>query len=101
MPSDTGTRLRAFLRLAGSPDDQQGLAGLDLHRLSLVPENLRATLAACHPGRVHVTGTLDRRLILAERESGRWVIGDLSGQPHASRTWPRWLEDHFRPGAGE
>jgi hypothetical protein len=96
MPSDTGTRLRAFLRLAGSPDDRHRLAGLDLHRLLLVPEDLRAALAACHPGRVHVTGTLDRRLVVAERETGRWVIGDLSGQPHTSRTWPGWLEGHFR-----
>ncbi|MET8542569.1 radical SAM protein [Kitasatospora sp. NPDC004799] len=45
-------------------------------------------------GRVIVTGTLDRRLVLVERSDGRWVIADLSGLAHESRHWPDWLTGH-------
>lgn len=63
------------------------------------PNDLRARLEA-HlegaPGRVGVSGTLDRRLLLLERPEGGWVAADLSGAEHASRCWPRWSEGHVR-----
>lgn len=51
--------------------------------------SLEITLAGTI-GRVRVAGTLDRRLVLIERQDGRWIAGDLSGQPHSSRAWPAW-----------
>lgn len=48
------------------------------------------------PGRVRVTGTLDRRLVFLERPEGGWVAADLSGCEHASRHWPQWAADHVR-----
>ncbi|MFJ4151934.1 B12-binding domain-containing radical SAM protein [Streptomyces galbus] len=63
------------------------------------PNDLRARLQA-HldgtPGRVRVSGTLDRRLLLLERPDGGWVAADLSGAEHASRHWPRWSEGHIQ-----
>ncbi|KUN17683.1 radical SAM protein [Streptomyces corchorusii] len=47
-------------------------------------------------GRVRVTGTLDRRLLLLERPQGGWVAADLSGAEHASRHWPSWTTEHLR-----
>ncbi|MCZ4096099.1 B12-binding domain-containing radical SAM protein [Streptomyces sp. H39-C1] len=95
MSLDTGTRLREILRLAGSPDEQHRLAEQDIHGLSIAPEALRSALASCHTGRVHVTGTLERRLVLLERADRQWVVADLSGQPHETRVWPAWLEGHL------
>ncbi|MFI9362038.1 B12-binding domain-containing radical SAM protein [Kitasatospora sp. NPDC053057] len=34
--------------------------------------------------------------VLVERLDGRWVIADLSGQPHGSRQWPARLDGHLR-----
>lgn len=63
------------------------------------PNDLRARLEA-HlegaPGRVRVSGTLDRRLLLLERPNGGWVAADLAGAEHVSRHWPRWSEGHIR-----
>lgn len=62
-----------------------------------VPETDLGTLAGhiadIVPGRFSLTGALDRRLLLAERAAalGGWVVADLSGQPHATRTWPEWV----------
>jgi hypothetical protein len=47
-------------------------------------------------GRVRVAGTLDRRLVFIEHDDGRWVVADLSGQPHRSRAWPEWTHDHLK-----
>ena len=45
------------------------------------------------PGRFSLTGSLDRRLLFAERPAalGGWVVADLSGQAHATRAWPGWV----------
>ncbi|MGH4014030.1 MAG: cobalamin B12-binding domain-containing protein [Pseudonocardiaceae bacterium] len=45
------------------------------------------------PGRFSLTGGLDRRLLFAEQPAtvGRWVVTDLSGQPHDTRVWPDWV----------
>ncbi|HEX2417106.1 MAG TPA: radical SAM protein [Micromonosporaceae bacterium] len=51
---------------------------------------MRSALRRRVHGRVHVTGTLDRRLVFLERPDNRWVIADLSGRPHATRRWPAW-----------
>ena len=54
----------------------------------LEPHGLRhllETALAGTAGRVRVAGTLDRRLVFLEDRGGRWVVADLSGQPH--RTW--------------
>ncbi|MCX5402284.1 radical SAM protein [Streptomyces sp. NBC_00102] len=67
-------------------------------RLLLSPSLLRRHLERQYSdriGRLRVTGTLDRRLVLIERTDRRWVIADLSGQPHASRRWPEWLTGHI------
>ncbi|WP_274036468.1 B12-binding domain-containing radical SAM protein [Streptomyces sp. MMBL 11-1] len=48
------------------------------------------------PGRVRVTGTLERRLVLLERPDTRWVAADLSGSNHAARQWPAWTGSHLR-----
>lgn len=41
--------------------------------------------------RVVITGTLDRRLVLIENDTGEcWAIADLSGRSHRTRQWPTW-----------
>ncbi|MFD7735030.1 B12-binding domain-containing radical SAM protein [Kitasatospora phosalacinea] len=89
-------RLRAALRLAvpGFPDT----AADESDFLLTDPPALRAHLEAHlgeETGRVRVSGTLDRRLVLVERLDGRWVIADLSGEPHSTRTWPARLDGHL------
>jgi len=40
-----------------------------------------------------VAGTLDRRLALVRRvDDGGWWAADLCGWPHATRSWPSWIE---------
>lgn len=95
MSHTTGTRLHKVLRLAGAPDDAQ-MDEQDVHRLSIGPESLRAALTDRHTGRVHVTGTLDRRLVFLERDDGQWAVADLSGQPHDTRAWPGWIDGHLQ-----
>lgn len=62
-----------------------------------IPETDLTTLgrivADAVPGRFSLTGALDRRLLFAERAAalGGWVVADLSGQPHRTREWPRWV----------
>ncbi|WP_316521159.1 B12-binding domain-containing radical SAM protein [Kitasatospora brasiliensis] len=89
-------RLREALRLAvpGFPDTAADESDL----LLTDPPALRAHLEdhlADGSGRVRVTGTLDRRLILIERLDGRWVVADLSGEPHSTRAWPTRLDGHL------
>lgn len=89
-------RLREALRLAlnGVPT-----YGADSSRALLVsPPRLREHLELHHGeqvGRIRVTGTLDRRLVLIERPDGRWVVADLSGQSHDTRHWPASLTGHI------
>ncbi|WP_198037079.1 radical SAM protein [Nocardia sp. BMG51109] len=42
-----------------------------------------------------MAGTLERRLLLIEREDRSWTVADLSGQPHRSRVWPEWTHGHL------
>jgi hypothetical protein len=56
----------------------------------LLETNLAGTAA-----RVCVAGTLDRRLVCIERPGSRWVLADLSGQPHQDRNWPSWACGHI------
>jgi hypothetical protein len=70
-----------------------------LWSLSLAqPHAIRDALAdhLGHTRAVVVTGTLDRRLVLVEHATGDgWTAADLSGQSHASRTWPGWTSGHL------
>lgn len=56
------------------------------------PNALRQALSRILPGQFSVTGTLDQRLLLAERAPGLggWTIADLAGRPHFDREWPAW-----------
>ncbi|MFJ6213727.1 B12-binding domain-containing radical SAM protein [Streptomyces sp. NPDC092296] len=87
--------LRQALSLAapGAPTTAADGAG----RLLISPIELRTHLEhhlADHVGRIRVTGTLDRRLVLIERPDNRWVAADLSGRPHETRHWPEWSTGH-------
>ncbi|GAA2773695.1 radical SAM protein [Kitasatospora cinereorecta] len=89
-------RLREALRLAvpSLPDT----AADESDFLLVDPPALRAHLEvhlAEDTGRVRITGTLDRRLVLIERLDGRWVVADLSGEPHSTRRWPARLRGHL------
>jgi hypothetical protein len=89
-------RLRQALRLAAPGVPTTAAAGAD--RLLITPVKLRVHLEhhlAGQAGRIRVTGTLDRRLVLIERLDGTWVAADLSGQPHDTRNWPAWLTGHI------
>jgi len=73
------------------------VTGIDLPPVDdavfLEPHGLRRlleTALAGTAGRVRVAGTLDRRLAFLEDRDGRWVVADLSGQPHRTRAWPAW-----------
>jgi hypothetical protein len=71
----------------------------DAQRLRSVPETdlrcQREALAGCLPGRFSLTGPLERRILFAECPSGNgdWMVADLSGQPHATRSWPYWVRE--------
>ncbi|WP_203217876.1 B12-binding domain-containing radical SAM protein [Nocardia terpenica] len=66
----------------------------DIDEVILADPNLLAdVVATVTTHRVVVTGTLERRLILAERSDEHdWTVADLAGQPHASRAWPGWAQ---------
>ncbi|MFI6848101.1 B12-binding domain-containing radical SAM protein [Kitasatospora sp. NPDC050467] len=74
------------------------IASVGADRLLIAPPRLRLHLEhhlAGQIGRIRVTGTLDRRLVLIERPDTKWVVADLSGQPHDSRHWPSWTGGHL------
>ena len=84
-------RITEALHLA----DREGLPGNSLPtggwtRLLVDPIGLRVHLERSAGGRIRVAGTLERRLLFAERLDGSWVAADLSGRPHATRAWPIW-----------
>ena len=91
-------RLAQSLRFVAPSLDPGEKAIPVLEPLLTDPNRLRAWLEGhCAPyaGRIRVTGALDRRLVFVERPDGRWIAADLSGQPHASRTWPDWAQRHI------
>jgi hypothetical protein len=91
----TSRQHRRLLRALAAATGRQ-LTGDDTRRLCEVPETdlrgLARTLVDCVPGRFSVTGSLERRILFAERPAGdgEWTAADLSGQPHATRAWPHW-----------
>lgn len=55
------------------------------------PTRLQAALSTVLPDQVVVTGTLERRLLLAQHaERDQWTVADLAGQVHRTRAWPSW-----------
>lgn len=55
------------------------------------PTAVEAALAGCLPARFALTGTIERRLLLAEHaDRTTWTVADLSGQAHETRAWPSW-----------
>ncbi|MEX5711742.1 hypothetical protein AB1484_26470 [Parafrankia sp. FMc6] len=85
----TALRLAGVRAPAGPPDHDE---------LLLDPLALRGWVerrCAGQVGRVRVAGALDRRLVFVERSEGGWVVADLSGQPHRSRTWPVWAREQL------
>jgi len=55
------------------------------------PTRLETALGTVLPAQVVVTGTLDRRLLLAQHpERDQWTVADLAGRPHHTRSWPPW-----------
>jgi hypothetical protein len=64
-----------------------------LHRIPMTdPAAVSAALGPVLPAQFSLTGTLDRRLLIAEQPArDRWIIADLSGQPHTTRDWPQWI----------
>ena len=88
----------ATLRLA---ETVRYAAGVDLPAVDdtvlVKPQRLRYMLETVLAGsarRVRVAGALDRRLACIERLDGRWVLADLSGQPHRD---PRLAGLDIRP----
>lgn len=86
-------RLSETVRYAAAIDSPpvDDMVLLDPHRLRRTVETALAGAA----GRVRIAGTLDRRLLCVERRDGQWVVADLSGQPHCTRTWPAWAHGHI------
>ena len=92
-PPEPLARLVTAVRLAGAnpaagPPDHRGLLLDPLALRSWVEQQCAGEVR-----RVRVAGALDRRLVFVERREGRWVVADLSGQPHGSRAWPAWARD--------
>ena len=67
------------------------------------PHVLGRALAGFLSGRFSLTGSLDRRILFAERAPGLggWTAADLSGQPHSTRTWPDWTRNRIIIGDPE
>jgi len=90
----------AARRLAGAVHCATGIElpladDMELLQPRRLQQHLEAALAGA-AGRVRLTGALDRRLACIERQEGRWVVADLSGQPHESRIWPTWTSGHLK-----
>ncbi|GIF01129.1 B12-binding domain-containing radical SAM protein [Paractinoplanes rishiriensis] len=93
--TDHGRLLQAITHTTGLHPTMEETTRLDRLPLTDVPA-LTAALASLLPGRFAVTGTLDRRLLIAENPAGGgWTVADLSGQPHATRQWPAWTTDRI------
>ncbi|MEV8544427.1 radical SAM protein [Streptomyces sp. NPDC051572] len=92
MDTEWGDRLIASVEHATG----RALPQAQQHRLLQIPASwpnaLRQALSGILPGQFSVTGTLDERLLLAERAPGLngWTIADLAGRPHSARAWPAW-----------
>ncbi|SDF99713.1 Radical SAM superfamily enzyme YgiQ, UPF0313 family [Sinosporangium album] len=89
-------RLNLLLRLA-APAPLCNL-NTDVEHLLISPAELRKHLESGFKGQaaqVRVTGTLDRRLVFVQQQSGDWLAADLSGEPHDSRDWPAWTNGHL------
>ena len=55
------------------------------------PTQLHSALTTVLPAQAIVTGTLERRLLLAQHaERDQWIVADLAGQAHRTRAWPPW-----------
>ncbi|ABD11179.1 Fe-S oxidoreductase [Frankia casuarinae] len=94
-PHEPLARLSVALRSAGVRPD---FPSPDRWELLLDPAVFRGWVeqrCAGHVGRVRIAGPLDRRLAVVERTDGRWVVADLSGQPHRSRAWPAWTREQL------
>ncbi|MFK3980577.1 radical SAM protein [Micromonospora sp. NPDC050397] len=59
------------------------------------PHVMRTALARIMPGQVMITGTVERRLVIAERAESEWIVADLSGRAHNTRVWPAWARAHI------
>lgn len=60
------------------------------------PTRVEEAMARILPGRVVVTGTLERRLLLAELAGeSDWVVAELSGHPLNTRAWPAWTRNRI------
>lgn len=62
------------------------------------PDQLREMVRSLvpHATSLVVTGSRDRRLIGMTTGLGEpWWLVDLSGRPHATRSWPAWARDHL------
>jgi hypothetical protein len=89
-----GRLLQAIAHTTGlhpAPEVATGLTSLPMTDVTAVTTALTPLL----PGRFAVTGTLERRLLIAENPTGDWTIADLSGQPHTTRQWPAWADGHI------
>ncbi|WP_301125980.1 B12-binding domain-containing radical SAM protein [Streptomyces cacaoi] len=87
------------LRCVAPPLHPDQDARVALEPLLISPNRLAQWLrahCALYAGHIHVTGTLDRRLVLVQRTDDRWVVADLSGEPHDTRAWPAWAQRHIR-----
>jgi hypothetical protein len=63
------------------------------------PTRLHAALTTVLPVQVVVTGTLERRLLLAQHaERDQWIVADLAGQAHRTRAWPSWARAAIQLG---
>lgn len=94
-PQTPAGRLALLLQVVrGSTDAAGDVDGLVL----TAPARLRSYIEhrlGDRVGQVYVAGTLDRRLLLVERPGSSWLVADLSGRPHATRSWPGWVEGHL------
>ena len=90
-----GRLLQAITRTTGlrpAAEVVTGVTHLPMTDLTAVT----AALTPLLPSRFAVTGTLERRLLIAENPAaGDWIAADLSGQPHITRRWPVWTDDRI------
>ena len=92
--ADVDGRLTALLNTVADAAGQEHRAGRQ--RPVTDPDGITELLAGLLPHRLVVSGTLDRRLVFAERTPAQhcWQVVDLNGD-HLSRDWPVWARDHI------
>ncbi|MFI5496704.1 B12-binding domain-containing radical SAM protein [Actinoplanes sp. NPDC051859] len=95
VPRTTQDRVSAAIGLTCPAGEASELSPGDLSIID--PAELSRRLSTFMPHRFSLSGTLERRLLLAEEDPvvSRWRVTDLSGQELQTLDWPTWSSENI------